>query len=105
MDRAINSIVAEYRDRLEKKGIAVKKIILYGSQAIGTTHKDSDIDLAVISDDFKEMDLFERLSFLGRMRVGLRRPMEIIGLTEEEYDRPPTSFIRDEVKAKGIVIR
>lgn len=104
MDRDIYRIIDEYRKRLEQKGILIKKLILYGSYAKGETREHSDIDLAVVSNDFQNMDLFERMSFLGRARTGIRRPMEIIGLTVDEYDNPPTFFIRDEVKAKGIEV-
>ncbi len=44
------------------------------------------------------MDLWERLCLLGRARLGIKRPMEIIGVTEEEFEKVLTgSFIGDEV--------
>jgi predicted nucleotidyltransferase len=67
--------------------------------------EDSDIDLVVVSDDFKNIDLWERLCLLGRARLGIKRPMEIIGITEEEYEKEHTgSFIGDEVKLRGIEV-
>ena len=51
------------------------------------------------------MDLWERLCLLGRARKGIKRPMEILGLTEEEYESDQIdTFIRDEVKLKGIEV-
>lgn len=35
-------------------------------------NKDSDIDLVVISDDFKDMDTWERLMLLGSVRIGIK---------------------------------
>jgi predicted nucleotidyltransferase len=34
-------------------GLNVSKIILFGSQAKGSQTKESDVDLIIISDDFK----------------------------------------------------
>ena len=106
MDRESYTIINEYRDRLEALGVEVKKIILYGSYAAGTARKDSDLDLVVVSDAFRDMDLWERLWLLGQAQAGIReKPMEILGLTEEEYESDNVdTFIRDEVKAKGIEV-
>jgi predicted nucleotidyltransferase len=105
MDKEISRIINEYQRRLEASGVRVKKIILYGSHALGEAKKDSDIDLLVVSDDFKNMDLWERLCLLGRARIGIKRPMEILGLTEEELSEEHIgTFIRDEVKSKGVTV-
>jgi len=105
MDKEISHIINEYQQKLEALGIKVKKIILYGSYAWGKPDKDSDIDLVVISDDFRDMDLWERLSLLGRARMGIKRPMEILGFTEKEFAETPIgSFIGDEVKPKGVIV-
>jgi hypothetical protein len=105
LDKEISHIIAEYKQRLEVLGVRVKKIILYGSYALGRAKEDSDIDLVVVSDDFKNMDLWERLCLLGRARIGIKRPMEILGLTEEEFvEEQSGTFIGDEVKSKGVVV-
>lgn len=105
MDNEISRIVSEYKQNLEALGIKVKKVILYGSHATGEAKEDSDIDLLVVSDDFKDMDLWERLCLLGRARVGIKRPMEIFGFTEEELSEERIgTFVRDEVKVKGIIV-
>jgi len=39
--------------RLEQTGIRLKAIYLYGSYAEGNPNEDSDIDLALVSPDFK----------------------------------------------------
>lgn len=107
MDNAIIEIIKEYRNNLEKAGIKVKEIILFGSYASGNYKEESDIDLVVISDDFKEMDLLDRLGILGLAKKGIRnrKPMEILGYSEEEYNAKESgSFIYDEVKTKGIKV-
>jgi predicted nucleotidyltransferase len=105
MDREIYQVISEYKRRLQSLGIKVKKTFLYGSHAVGKAREDSDIDLVVISEDFKSMDIWERLCLLGRARMGIKRPMEIIGLTEEELESEDSgSFIGDEVKSKGVEV-
>ena len=105
MDRRYNIIIAQYREKLESLGIRVRGIFLYGSHASGKAREDSDLDLVVVSDDFKDMDLWERLCLLGRARKGIERPMEILGFTEEEFEsKGKGTFIGDEVKLKGIEV-
>lgn len=106
MNREDYSIITKYRDEVESLGIRVKKIILYGSQTTGKANENSDLDLIIISDDFKDKDTWERLCLLGEARIEIKRPMEILGLTEEEFEpEGKGSFIGDEVKLKGIEVK
>jgi len=90
---------------LEKAGIRVKKIILYGSYASGKPKEWSDIDLIVISNDFKKMDLWERLVLLGRTAAKTMEPLEVLGYTEKEFaSHGKGTFVGDEVKPKGIEV-
>lgn len=105
MDKEVNLIIAKYKQKLETLGVKVQKIVLYGSCTSGNAQEESDIDLVVVSDDFKEMDLWERLCLLGRARIGIKRPMEILGLTKEEFVAGRSgTFIGDEIKAKGVEV-
>lgn len=105
MDKEIRRILKIYSKNLEERGIQAQKILLFGSYAKGSQKAHSDLDLLVISEDFKGMDLWERLSLLGRARIGIEKPMEILGLTEEEYQlEKEGTFIGDEVKPLAINI-
>ena len=44
--------IQRYKRALKNAGIAVEKIIVFGSQAKGTALPMSDIDIAVVSSDF-----------------------------------------------------
>lgn len=46
-------LVKRYLNELNKHGIRVEKAYLYGSYARGNYHKDSDIDIVIISKDFQ----------------------------------------------------
>ena len=106
MHNQIIRVIRQYRNNLEALGIRVKKIILYGSYARGEVTRDSDIDLLVVSDDFEGMDLWERQCLLGRARVGIKRPMEILGLTDEELAAETDgTFVAEEIKKGGVEVR
>ncbi len=106
MDRAVHRVIEDYRKILERTGVRVKRIILYGSCALGLSGEDSDIDLVVISDDFGKMDLWERLTLLGQAAAILKKPIEALGYTEGEFiSEEEGSFIVDEVKSKGVEVK
>ncbi len=106
MDRAVYQVIKDYRKILERAGVRVNRIILYGSHALGLSREDSDIDLVVISDDFGKMDLWERLTLLGQATATLGKPIEALGYTEKEFiSGEEGSFIVDEVKTKGVEVK
>jgi len=47
-------------DCLKEKGLKVSKIIVFGSQAKGTATEESDIDIVIVSEDFKRKNIFRR---------------------------------------------
>jgi uncharacterized protein len=57
----ISPYVWGYLSSLEIQGVHVEQAYLFGSWAKGTEHKDSDIDLAIISKNFKTWDKKNRL--------------------------------------------
>jgi hypothetical protein len=105
MDTRVYQIIKKYRDALSKSGIQADRIILFGSHAFGEAKEYSDIDLVVISNDFKGVDLIERLEILGKTAARIMEPVEALGYTEEEFSlKGKGTFIGDEVKAKGTEI-
>lgn len=99
----IRRIIDRYRRSLER-AIQVHRIILYGSYAYGRPHGGSDIDLVVISPDFKGMHPLERLEFLSLARRKTMDPIEALGYTPEEFRRAKSSVLLDEVVERGIVV-
>jgi predicted nucleotidyltransferase len=49
--RLIRPTIERYVAALRKNGIEPQKVYLYGSYARGTPREESDIDLAIVSDD------------------------------------------------------
>jgi len=107
MDKKVIETIKTLKSSLEATGIRVNRIILFGSCASGNIGEGSDIDVAVISEDFKGMNLLERLEAIGtaNAKAKIMEPIEAVGYTEEEFDsKGPGTFIGDEVKAKGVVV-
>jgi predicted nucleotidyltransferase len=85
--------------------IVVERAILYGSSARGQTHAESDIDLAVLSPDFANLDWFSRLRLLLRAawKAGTDW-IEPVGYTAQEFDASGPGTFVDEIRSHGIVV-
>lgn len=105
--KKIKKIVKEYIASL-RPFIKVKKAILFGSWARGEGHRHSDIDLIIISPDFKKLDFMKRLIWLSKMRKEkfMSPPMDILGYTPEEFKKlSKESIVLGEVKKQGVVVK
>ncbi|BCB96060.1 DNA polymerase beta-like region [Dissulfurispira thermophila] len=100
----IKEIVERYAAELEKIGIRPQRVILYGSYAKGQAREDSDIDLIVISEDFKGRNLRERLEILGLAAGRVFEPIEARGYTEEEIIAKEDGSFLDEVVTEGLAV-
>ena len=82
-------IVEHFERAIAAAGLREARVVLFGSYARGTATADSDIDIAIISPDFRGKDIFERArvtqdaELQAVRRFGL--PFDIITLTPEEF--------------------
>jgi len=103
--------VKDIRDLLEKllkqKGISIYKIILFGSFVKGGFGKESDIDIIIVSKDFRNRSIFERVektTGVGRELVKrFQRPFDLIYYSDEEWEEKKLLLI-NEAKEYGEVI-
>ncbi len=79
-------IITKYQDELESMGIHVEGFRLFGSQAAGTAHEGSDIDLFVISRDWVNYGLRERFEVLGIAAARILKPIQARGVTPDEIE-------------------
>ena len=91
-------MVKNYVRILDRK-INVRKAILTGSRATGSYLEDSDVDLIIVSDDFSEMQLPERLKFLQKQWKS-RIPLEAFGYTVNEFRtlRERSTYVREAIR-------
>lgn len=78
--------IARFRKRLADRLGSVETLILFGSQATGTTHEDSDVDLIVVSQGFRDLSSLKR-GALAHLVWDLPHPVDFICYTPEEYER------------------
>ncbi len=100
--REIKKIITRYIDELDKLGIEVSQIILYGSYAKGLAKAHSDIDVAVVSHAFSKLDIFERQEILSLAHHKFRVPLEPIGLTPKQL-KGKQGFAR-EIAESGVTV-
>jgi predicted nucleotidyltransferase len=101
----LKRIVKRYRVQLEKLGIHPTRILLYGSQAAGTAREGSDIDLIVISVDWKKYNYRERLELLGIAAARILEPVQAQGFTPSEIKQKRIMpFWEQVMKEQAIVV-
>jgi len=106
----IEKIKFEIIERL--KPLNPNKIILFGSYAYGTPHKDSDIDLYVVSNDnFMPQSWREKMQIKLKFSKALRdikqyHDIDLITHTKKMYEKflELDSMFSKEILTKGQVI-
>jgi predicted nucleotidyltransferase len=94
MDKnTVIEIIERFRKALDKQGVRVERLILYGSFAYGTPHEGSDIDLIVISEDFAPLDFWGRIDVLTEALYEVFEPIEAIAMTQKEWDNREFSIV------------
>jgi predicted nucleotidyltransferase len=73
-----------------KREINIIDVYVVGSRARGDYLDTSDLDLVIISDDFKNLRYIERLEKLYKYSKG---DIEFFAFTKEEWDNPKSLFI------------
>lgn len=101
--RKVEKIIVNFREELKKLGINAEKIILYGSYAKGKPREDNNIDLIVISEDFENLNLRERLEILGLAAGRVLEPIEALGYTRKGIEsKGRESFVGEILNSMSI---
>lgn len=104
--KKIRPVIKVYLEELKKK-IKPEKVILFGSFARETAGKDSDIDLIILSNDFKRISFEKRLDLLINARehhLTRKFGMDIFGYTPEEFAQASPLTTLGEIKETGIEV-
>ena len=101
LTQSIIKIVRDY-GRVVARSIPVQEVIIFGSYAKGITHKDSDIDVCVVSPKFGK-DLFEESIVLDRLTDNIDSRIEPHPMNQRllsnKYDT-----LASEIREHGIAI-
>ena len=94
--------IMRFRKAIESRGINISKLILYGSYARGDYREGSDIDLILISEDFRKHDYWSRIDILSEASYDVFAPLEVVGFTPEEWDQK-TSLLYDNATQEEVL--
>ena len=76
-----------------KKHYNVSTIILFGSHAKGTANENSDIDIAIVSDDFD--DIYDCMAILMGMTWDIDARIEPHPIKKKDFDEKSDYFIKE----------
>lgn len=110
IEKALKGIYQNRLDKIPPKVhnliFLIEKIVLFGSQLHGSTSVDSDIDIVIVSKDFRNKDIFERANLtMDAEIVTIKRfliPMDIITMTPEEF-KNRSSLIAEYAKSGEVL--
>ena len=88
IEDSINKFIKEI-----KKKYNVTAIILFGSYAKGTENEDSDIDIAIISDEFT--DIYDCMAVLMGMTWDIDARIEPHPILKEDYENISNPFVKE----------
>jgi len=85
----------------------INKTIIFGSQAKGAAHEESDLDLVIISENFKGLNYLERakiaLDLEWKIIDALDKPVDLLFYSPEEWEKEETPIIKI-AKKEGIEV-
>ena len=84
--------------------VKVDKLILFGSYVSGRPDKYSDVDIAVISEDFERMSIWDRISLFAKVPLAVDSRLELLGFSKKEYLKPESASFLAFIKKKGKIV-
>ena len=97
-------VIKKFVDALKREGITIDRIILFGSYAKGHGRSDSDIDIAVISEDFGK-DRVEEGMTLFRIAGKIDPRLEPVPFSIEMYENDTWIPLIYEIREKGVELK
>lgn len=94
----------QFVDAIQSRGISLSHVILFGSYARNEQHDYSDVDIALVSDDFEGLPILDVEPFRD---IKIQSPyvmLELHTYNTADFESGDNGFIDAEIKGKGIVI-
>lgn len=104
VERAIRGKIKEFVKELKRQEIKVTKVILYGSRVSGKAHKDSDIDVAIVSPSFGK-DSYKEGARLFIIAGKIDPRIEPVAISEKSYKNDTWIPLIYEIRTKGIELK
>ena len=101
LDERSKKIINFIKDFCQQRTIKINKIILFGSCARNNFSAESDMDIAIVSNDFEQKDIFKRTDMLKGLNWSLVErfmlPFDIVPISLSEW-KESSSLIVEFVK-------
>jgi predicted nucleotidyltransferase len=106
-DNLSTTINQTLKNLLRERGIDPFKIVVFGSYARGTEREESDIDIVVVSKDFRNKSIFERVSLttgIGRQMVHqFKKPIDLLFYSDKEWEEG-NSIVLHAARQEGVAL-
>ena len=74
----------------ETDGVVGFELVVFGSQGQGDVSQESDLDVVIVSDDFRGKDIFERAAMTKDLEIETIRnfmiPLDVLTMTPDEFE-------------------
>ena len=99
--QAALELAKQFVEEVKTKGLHLRRAILFGSYARNEQHEWSDIDIALVADEFQSFTLLDSQLFKD---IRIKKPyLSIESHTfNTDYFEKGDAFIDEEIKPKGI---
>ena len=92
MDKKTVTAIADFlKAELLQKGVKLSGVALFGSQLFGKSNPYSDIDLIIVSDNFRNKNIFERSEITMDAEIKALKKfqvqMDIFKMTDKEFNQ------------------
>ena len=101
LEQAVVNSVSGYLALVRAHGIAVERAIVFGSQATGSAHEGSDIDLLVVSPHFDGMQDRTGINLLWRLAARIDSRIEPIPCGSRQWREDDSSAIIEIARRYG----
>ncbi len=104
IERSLVAVIQRYLQAVAAQGIPVQCGVLYGSQATGSTHEWSDIDLLVVSPRFDRPYGREETHRLWRTAARIDSRIEPIPVGKRQWEEETGSALLEMARRTGILV-
>lgn len=98
----VTAVAQKYVQDVKKSGLTVVSAYLFGSYAKGNPHKDSDIDICIVSDSFGD-DYIKESVGLRKVAFGIDSRIEPVAFKPDDLNDKYSS-LASEIKKYGILV-
>ena len=99
----LKEIIEKYLQLISQE-ITIERVILFGSYAVGKAGEYSDIDLAVVSEDFEGKRRIDNMKFLFSKAHRVDTSLEPLAFTPKQLESPDKRTFAAKILKTGKVV-